>query len=198
MKRREFVGASLALAAAAPLRGWTAILKDVGDVAAKSLDGADLNLPGSAVADFAAGLNGDLLLQGNPAYDARRRVWNGLFDRKPALIACCTGAADVRRAVDFARDLFAQVPQHDFDVVARVSEDDRRHARPHEIRPEHDGLFDVTRADAELRVDDRRVEQKEATLRLRRAALGDEVDFFRLETEEARSVRARMSSMPRW
>jgi FAD/FMN-containing dehydrogenase len=104
MKRREFVGASLALAAAAPLRGWTAILKDVGDVAAKSLDGADLNLPGSAVADFAAGLNGDLLLQGNPAYDARRRVWNGLFDRKPALIACCTGAADVRRAVDFARD----------------------------------------------------------------------------------------------
>ena len=104
MKRREFVGASLALAAAAPLRGWTAILKDVGDVAAKSLDGADLNLPGSAVADFAAGLNGDLLLQGNPAYDARRRVWNGLFDRKAALIACCTGAADVRRAVDFARD----------------------------------------------------------------------------------------------
>ena len=104
MKRRTFVGTGLAFAATWPLRGWSAILKDVGDVAAKSLDGADLNLPGKAVADFAAGLRGDLLIQGNPAYDARRRVWNGMFDKKPALIACCTGTADVRRAVDFARE----------------------------------------------------------------------------------------------
>ena len=104
MKRRTFVGTGLTLAATWPLRGWTAVLKDVGDVAAKSLDGADVNLPGKSVADFAAGLRGDLLLQGSPDYDARRRVWNGMFDRKPALIACCTGTADVRRAVDFARE----------------------------------------------------------------------------------------------
>jgi FAD/FMN-containing dehydrogenase len=104
MKRREFVGTGLALAAAWPFKGWSAVLKDVGDVAARSLDGADVNLAGAAVADFAAGLRGDLLLQGNPAWDARRRVWNGLFDKKPALIACCTGTADVRRAVDFARE----------------------------------------------------------------------------------------------
>jgi FAD/FMN-containing dehydrogenase len=104
MKRREFVAAGLALAAGAPLRGWSAILNDVGDVAARSLDGGDLNLPGRTVEEFAAGLRGELMLQGDPAYDARRRVWNGMFDRKPALIACCTGAADVRRAVDFARE----------------------------------------------------------------------------------------------
>jgi len=30
-------------------------------------------------------------------------VWNGAFDRKPALIARCAGAADVTRAVNFAR-----------------------------------------------------------------------------------------------
>lgn len=104
MKRREFVGASLALAAAAPLRGWTAILKDPGDVTAKSLDGADVAMRGAAVADFAAGLRGGLLLPNDPAYEARRRIWNGAFDRHPALIACCTGVADVRRAVDFARE----------------------------------------------------------------------------------------------
>jgi FAD/FMN-containing dehydrogenase len=103
MKRREFVGAGLALTAAWPIRSWSTVLKDVGDVAARSLDGGDLVLPGAAVADFAAGLRGDLLLPGNSAYDARRRVWNGMFDKKPALIACCTGTADVRRAVDFAR-----------------------------------------------------------------------------------------------
>jgi FAD/FMN-containing dehydrogenase len=104
MKRREFVGTGLALAAAWPLRGWSAVLKDVGNVAAKSLDGGDLMLTGSSVADFAASLAGELMLESNPAYDARRRIWNGMFDRKPALIACCTGAADVRRAVDFARE----------------------------------------------------------------------------------------------
>ena len=40
MKRREFVGAGLTLAAAWPFRGWSAVLKNVGDVGAKSLDGA--------------------------------------------------------------------------------------------------------------------------------------------------------------
>ena len=46
MKRREFVGAGLALTAAWPLKGWSAVLKNVGDVAAKSLDGGDLVLRG--------------------------------------------------------------------------------------------------------------------------------------------------------
>ena len=66
MKRREFVGAGLALAAAWPLRGWSAVLKNVGDVAAKSLDGADIALRGSSIEDFAASLRGDVLLRGQP------------------------------------------------------------------------------------------------------------------------------------
>jgi FAD/FMN-containing dehydrogenase len=104
MKRREFVGAGLALAAAWPVTGWSVVLKNVGDLAAKSLDRADLTLPGSSVETFAASLRGDLLMPGSAEYDSRRRVWNATFDRKPALIACCTGASDVRRAVDFARE----------------------------------------------------------------------------------------------
>lgn len=104
MKRRDFVGAGLALSAAWPLRGWSAILKDVGSIAAKTLDGSDVTLAGSSVEDFAAGLRGDVLLPGNPDYDRARRVWNGMFDKRPALIARCTGARDVRRAVEFARE----------------------------------------------------------------------------------------------
>ena len=103
MKRREFVVAGLTLAAAWPFRAWPAILKNVGVVAAKSLDGSDTLLRGADVEDFAAGLRGDLLLPGNPAYDGRRRIWNGAFDKHPALIACCTGVSDVRRSIDFAR-----------------------------------------------------------------------------------------------
>ena len=104
MKRRQFVGAGLSLAAAWPLLGFTAARKVAGEVAAKSLDGADLTLAGSAIEAFAASLRGDVLLRGDPDYDRTRRVWNGMFDKHPALIACCTGASDVRRAVDFARE----------------------------------------------------------------------------------------------
>ncbi len=104
MKRRQFVGAGLSLAAAWPLKGFAAVLKGVGEVAAKTLDGTDLALPGSSVEAFAASLRGDVLLPGNADYDRTRRVWNGMFDKHPALIARCTGASDVRRAVDFARE----------------------------------------------------------------------------------------------
>lgn len=104
MKRREFLAAGATLAAWAPLPGWSAVLKGVGDVAAKSLDGGDLTLRGSSVEDFAARLRGDVLLAGHPDYDRTRRIWNGMFDKRPALIARCTGASDVRHAVNFAHE----------------------------------------------------------------------------------------------
>jgi FAD/FMN-containing dehydrogenase len=104
MKRRQFIGAGLALAATWPLRGFTAALKSVGDLPAKTLAGGDVLLRGSSVEALAASLRGDLLLPDNQDYDRTRRVWNAMFDRKPALIARCTGASDVRRAVDFARE----------------------------------------------------------------------------------------------
>jgi hypothetical protein len=47
---------------------------------------------------------GDLIRPADPAYDSARRVWNGAIDRRPALIARCTGVADVRAAVRFARE----------------------------------------------------------------------------------------------
>ena len=37
-------------------------------------------------------------------YDQARKVWNGMIDHRPALIARCAGVADVVRAVNFARD----------------------------------------------------------------------------------------------
>jgi FAD/FMN-containing dehydrogenase len=46
---------------------------------------------------------GELVRPGDPAYDLRRRVWNGSIDRRPALIARCTGVPDVVAALAFAR-----------------------------------------------------------------------------------------------
>jgi FAD/FMN-containing dehydrogenase len=65
----------------------------------------------SAVAGFKARFRGELLWPGDDAYESARRVWNGMIDRRPALIAQCAGAADVIAAVRFARenDILASV-----------------------------------------------------------------------------------------
>src|SRR5689334_11480420 len=42
---------------------------------------------------------GTLLAEGDAGYDDARSVFNGMIDRRPALIARCTNAADVAAAV---------------------------------------------------------------------------------------------------
>jgi len=54
--------------------------------------------------DLGANFHGDLLLPGTDAYDAGRKVWNGMIDRRPACIARCKSAGDVQAALQFARD----------------------------------------------------------------------------------------------
>ena len=49
-------------------------------------------------------LEGDLLTPASPGYDEARKVWNGVIDRKPAIIARCTSTADVVAAVNAARE----------------------------------------------------------------------------------------------
>jgi len=50
------------------------------------------------------GFGGDLLRDGDPGYDESRTVFNASIDRRPALIARCTGVADVIAAIGFARE----------------------------------------------------------------------------------------------
>jgi len=58
----------------------------------------------AVIQDFGSTLVGELLQPGDAGYDAARAVWNGMIDRRPALIARCRGAADAIAAVNFARD----------------------------------------------------------------------------------------------
>ena len=74
------------------------------DIDAITGGGRQIALKGSDVADLAARLRGHLLLGGDEGYDNARRVLNPSFDKHPALIAQVTGTADVRSAVDFARE----------------------------------------------------------------------------------------------
>jgi FAD/FMN-containing dehydrogenase len=56
------------------------------------------------VQDFRASLRGQVLLPGDEGYEVGRKVWNGMVDKRPGLIARCVGVADVVSAVNFARE----------------------------------------------------------------------------------------------
>ena len=58
------------------------------------------------------GFRGRLISADHADYDVARAVWNGAIDRRPRLIARCTGTADVIAAVRFARD-------HDLEIALR-------------------------------------------------------------------------------
>ena len=49
-----------------------------------------------------AGLRGELVLPDSDGYDTARLIWNGMFDKRPGLIARCSGTADVIDAVNEA------------------------------------------------------------------------------------------------
>jgi FAD/FMN-containing dehydrogenase len=49
-------------------------------------------------------LIGDVIAPHHLEYDESRRVWNGMIDKRPAVIARCSGAADVAEAIRFARE----------------------------------------------------------------------------------------------
>ncbi len=67
-------------------------------------NGSDTVLGEGRVAELKVSMRGDLLRPDDSGYDDARRVWNGMIDKRPALIARCTGTGDVIAAVTFARE----------------------------------------------------------------------------------------------
>jgi FAD/FMN-containing dehydrogenase len=111
MKRRAFCEMSLIAGAAASLpigrllsAPSTSSKPEAADLRAVKLSGADAIIERAAVQDLRASLNGPLFSVGQEGYDGARRVWNGMIDKHPALIARCADVADVVRAVTFARE----------------------------------------------------------------------------------------------
>jgi FAD/FMN-containing dehydrogenase len=58
----------------------------------------------TSVEGLAANFQGQLIQPADPTYDAARQIWNGQIQRRPALIARCSGVADVMAAVRFGRE----------------------------------------------------------------------------------------------
>src|SRR5215218_10008989 len=68
--------------------------------AAAAYGRAMATLSTSALTDF----RGVMIERGDPGYELARRVYNGMIDRQPTLVAQCAGADDVARGVAYARE----------------------------------------------------------------------------------------------
>lgn len=73
------------------------------DIRVTTTAGGETVLEEATVEEFKSSLRGELLRPGDEGYDEARAIWNGMIDKRPALIARCTGVADVIDAVNFAR-----------------------------------------------------------------------------------------------
>jgi FAD/FMN-containing dehydrogenase len=65
----------------------------------------------AAVQELAASLRGELVRPEDDGYDTTRAVFNGMIDKRPAMIVRCVGTSDVVQGVSFARthDLLVSV-----------------------------------------------------------------------------------------
>ncbi|MFI2212609.1 FAD-binding oxidoreductase [Streptomyces sp. NPDC020141] len=73
---------------------------------------APRTLAETALSSLRERLTGEAVAPADPGYDDVRTVFNGMIDRRPALVLLCESGADVSHAVRFARD-------HDLEIAVR-------------------------------------------------------------------------------
>jgi FAD/FMN-containing dehydrogenase len=102
MNRRAFIASASKTGAGFAL-GGVALLDCARTPRTPPKPAAAMELDERAIRDLASALHGTVVRPSDSEYDVARRIWNARFDRRPALIARCADAADVQRAIEFAR-----------------------------------------------------------------------------------------------
>ncbi|WP_276246639.1 MULTISPECIES: FAD-binding oxidoreductase [unclassified Haladaptatus] len=64
----------------------------------------EMRIDEGAIAALELAFRGELFEPEDPGYDEARAIWNAAIDKRPGLIAQCSGVADVIAAVNFARE----------------------------------------------------------------------------------------------
>jgi FAD/FMN-containing dehydrogenase len=61
-------------------------------------------MPGQSIEQLRGAFRGELIQPGDGAYESARKVYNGMIDKRPKVIARCADVADVMAAVQFGRE----------------------------------------------------------------------------------------------
>jgi FAD/FMN-containing dehydrogenase len=69
----------------------------------EQLDGGKTEIADAAFQELRTAFRGSLIVPGDGEFNEARKLWNGMIDRRPGLIAQCAGTADVIAAINFAR-----------------------------------------------------------------------------------------------
>ncbi len=110
MDRRKFIQSSLSATAAATISlhatsGNILFAKDANtSIRAISLDGKEIELSKAMIRELGSAMKGPVIMSNHKEYNTSRMLWNGMHDKKPALIARCLNTQDAATAIDFARD----------------------------------------------------------------------------------------------
>ena len=107
---------------------------------------------------------GEVITPGDEGYDDARRVWNAVFDRRPALLVRPASVADVATAIRFGRE-------HDLEIAVRVG--GHSASRPLDVRrrPRHRPVA-AARSDRRPGAADRPRERRRAPRRARHRGAG--------------------------
>jgi FAD/FMN-containing dehydrogenase len=74
------------------------------DLEIRTMENGTAVLPGAAIDAFETGLSGRVVHRNDPDYEEHRAIWNGMIDKKPALIVRCGSVDDVVASVNLARE----------------------------------------------------------------------------------------------
>ena len=69
-----------------------------------TIEGGQSIFDSGQLVELESGIRGRVVLAGQHDYNQAREIWNGIFDKKPAIIIQCVGTSDVVRAVNFVRE----------------------------------------------------------------------------------------------
>src|SRR5215213_2743086 len=95
-----------------------------------------MHMTTSVLTDLQQDFRGTLILPADANYEVARKVFNGMIDRRPAIIARCEGVDDVKLAIRFGRDagLLVAVRGGGHGVACHRSLEHERHPPPRSSR----------------------------------------------------------------
>jgi FAD/FMN-containing dehydrogenase len=92
------------------------------------MEGREIDLKQETLNGLKMRLRGPMFTPGDVGYDESRTVWNGMIDKRPAVVVRCLGTADVITCVQFARehDLLLCLKGGGHNIAGLAAADDAR------------------------------------------------------------------------